>query len=96
MPATFAVNLFALAGVQASSQLGADLGDCVADRAGAADRPRGAVERREEPVRGRVELPPAEARELRSHGFVVASDEVVPGAIAELDGPRGRVDDICE
>ena len=66
------------------------------DRAGALDRPGWPIERREETVARRVHLSPAEALELRPHETVVSLDEVVPLAVAELDGLLRGADDVGE
>ena len=56
----------------------------------------GPVERREEPVAGGVDLPSAEARQLRPHDTVVTLDELMPLAVAELDRLLRRADDVRE
>jgi hypothetical protein len=45
--------------------------DCRDDGEGAANRPRGTVERREEPVAGSINFSPAEPVELAPYGIVM-------------------------
>src|SRR5437899_9899961 len=66
----------------------------IRDRAGAADRPSGAVEAGEESVPGRVELLPAEAGELGADVGVVGGDQRAPAPVAQLGGLLRRADDV--
>ena len=84
-----------LAGVHAGPDLEAERPDRVADRRGAADRPRRAVEEREEAVAGGVDLPPRKrASSRRTSGRAV--EQVAPALVAELGGALGRADDVGE
>src|SRR5438876_201237 len=66
-PADLSVDDLALARMQADTDVEAEPADRVADRASAADRPRRAVERREEAIAGRVHLGAAEAAQLAAY-----------------------------
>src|SRR5205823_13953830 len=66
----------ALAGVDADPHLDPDGADRVQDGLRAADRARGTVERREEPVPGRVAFLAAEPRHLVSDHGVVSCEHV--------------------
>src|SRR5438445_9874419 len=77
---------FALAGVQPAPKLEPERVHGIPDRTRTPDRPRWAVEAREEAVTGGVDLPPAKTRELTTHEGVVLSEQVAPPAIAELYG----------
>ena len=61
-----------------------------------ADGARRPVERREEPVAGRVDLAAAEALELAPDERVVPLEQVAPAPVAELRRPLGRADDVGE
>ena len=91
-----AVNDLALTGVQAGAYFEAELADGVDDRAGAADRTRGPVERGEEAVSCGVDLATAKPGELAAHEGVMALEQLSPGAVAELDRPVRRADDVRE
>src|SRR5579864_8029772 len=91
-----AVHELALAGVEAGAHLDSEPAHALRDRARAADRPRRAVEAREEAVTGRVELLAAEAGELGTDDPVVVGDELFPPAVAELGCLLRRVDDVGE
>ena len=85
-PAAFAGQLH-LTRVQAGANVDAELVGRRRDGAGALDGPRRSVESREEAVAGGVDLAPAETRQLCAHEPVVALDELVPLAVAELPRP---------
>jgi hypothetical protein len=53
---------------------------------GAADRPRGPVEAREEAVAGCVQLAAPEASQFSPDGVVVSLEHPAPQAVAELAG----------
>ena len=54
------------------------------------------VERHDEPIPGRVDLPPSEAVELLAHGPVVIVEERTPVVIAEGSRALGGSDDVGE
>jgi hypothetical protein len=64
--------------------------EVVDDRRGALDGLGRPLEGGEEAVAGGVDLSTVEAMELPSHDGVVASDEVLPAAVAERCCPLGR------
>jgi hypothetical protein len=68
------------------------LDDCL----GAAHCPRRPVERREEPVAGRIDLTTPESAELMTHHGVVPLEQLLPCAVANCAGPLGRTDDVGE
>ena len=70
--------------------------DRIDDRLCAADRARGPVEGREEPVARGIDLAPVEAGELASHRGMVLLEQVAPAPVAELGGLLGRADEIGE
>src|SRR5204862_1373257 len=90
------VDQFALARMQPRANLQAKLAETVSDRAGAANPPRGAVERREEAVASRVHLPTTEPRELAADDLVVFLEEFPPGPVAEAGSTGSRIDHIGE
>jgi hypothetical protein len=61
-----------LARVQAAADRDPESSQRVTHRHGAADRPRGPVEGREEPVAGRIDLPSAVAGQDLAHRGVMA------------------------
>ena len=96
MPRTFVAVELALAGVDARTDVDAELPQRVADRERAADGARRTVERGEEPVAGGVDLAAAKPLELAPNRGVVRAEELAPAAIAELHGPLRRADDVGE
>ncbi len=90
------VDPLALARVEADTHFDAELVHALADRRGAPDRPRWAVEGGEEGVTGGVELSAAEADELPPDEPVVRLDQLPPAGVAELSRPRRRANDVCE
>src|SRR5919108_2201626 len=72
-----------LSGVQPGADLDADRTQPIANRAGAADGARRAVECREEAVAGGVDLTAAGALELGSHDGVVRRAQVAPRRVTE-------------
>ena len=66
------------------------------DRDRGAHRAASGIERRDEAVAGRVDLPPAEAAELRAHDRIVRVQFATPGRVAEFGRVSGRVDDVGE
>src|SRR5438067_6035212 len=94
--AELVADSLALGGVDAGTYVEPEQRRRVLDRAGAADRARGAVERRHEPVAGRVDLDAAEALKLTPDRLVVPLEQLAPAAVAECDGSLGRSDDVGE
>src|SRR6266536_6113102 len=70
-----------LAGVEPATYMDADGADRVADGTGAAHRPSGAVEGRQEPVAGRGDLSAAEAFEFGAGETVVGGQQLRPSAV---------------
>jgi hypothetical protein len=68
----------------------------VADRDGARDRARRAVERGEEAVPRRAELSASEPAQLTTDEYVVLFEEVTPTTVAEIHGQLCRPDDVGE
>ena len=95
-PSDLAADRLDLARVHPAAYLEPEVSNRFADRLCAPDAARGAVERGEEPVAGRVDLGPAEPAEERSNGAVMTFDEIAPAAVAELRGLRRRPDDVGE
>jgi hypothetical protein len=85
-----------LARVQPGANLDTEVVYGFGNCAGAVDRPSRPVERCEEAVTCGVDLPAAKTYELRPDDTVMALDEVVPLAVAELDRLFGRADDVGE
>src|SRR5262245_29444209 len=75
-PPDLAVQDLAFPGVQACSNLESELADGLGDRTGAANRPRRAVEAREEAVARDIELGAPEANELAADEGVMALEEL--------------------
>ena len=73
-----------------------EVSDRAADRLCAPDAAGRSVERREEPIAGRIDLGPAEPADERSDGTVMTLDEIAPAAVAELCSLRRRPDDVGE
>lgn len=86
----------ALASVHSCSDAEAQLPDGITDGAGAADGPRGTVERREEPIACRVDFTTPEALELLADDQVMLCDEVSPAAVAQVCCPLCGADDVGE
>src|SRR5439155_8085208 len=84
------VHQLALACVQPGPHLDPERADAIADGAGAADRPRRAVEGGEEAVAQRLHLAPPEAGEFAAHGSMVAVQHRPPSHVSEFGGPLGR------
>lgn len=86
----------ALAGMQPGTYLDSERANGVPDGARAADGPCGAIERRQEPVAGRVNLPSPEALDLSPHPGVEALEELAPAPIAEGGRALRRAHDVHE
>jgi len=91
-----AVDQLALAAVQPRADLQVEVADGLSDREGTADRPCRAVEGGEEAVASGVHFLTAETTELRADGLVMLLQYSAPGAVAQLDRPRGGADDVRE
>ena len=87
--ADIAVEQLAFTSVKAGTDLQPELGKSVADRGGAADPARWAIEGREEAVPGALDLAAAEALELSADDSVVALEQVVPAPVAERGSALG-------
>ena len=87
---------FHLARVTARSDLDPERPNVSRDPRGTADGACRHVERREEPIAGRVDLASFEAAQLRPHEPLELAEELHPSAIAELDGLLGGPDDVDE
>ena len=86
----------ALAGVQPGPYFETQLPHPVPDRRGAADGADRAVEGGEEAVSCRIQLATAKTIQLGTHERVVASDEVRPGPVCQLEGLGRRAHDVGE
>jgi hypothetical protein len=82
--------------MNAGSDLDAEASHAVADRARAPDSLRRPLERREEPIAGRVEHATIEAIQLLVNEVVVAFHELAPGAVADPRRVLARIDDVRE
>jgi hypothetical protein len=78
-----------LAGVHADLYLDVQGTHRIADRASAAHRPGGPIERRKEPVAQRLDLPSAKALELTPHDRVVLLHNAAPAFVAGFARTRG-------
>jgi hypothetical protein len=87
---------FALAGVNASPNLEAELVRLVPNLARAPDRARGTVEARKETVTRLLYLAATETLKLRTGQRVVALAQLTPSHVPQLSGAPGGIDDICE
>src|SRR5439155_16857240 len=86
----------ALACVKPGAHLEPELTDCIADRAGAPNRPSRAVEACEEAVACCVEFAPAEPIKLATDHHVVRGEKLRPAVVAEVGRLSGRADDVRE
>jgi hypothetical protein len=84
----------ALAGVQPRPDFDPQRADAVADGAGAANRPRGAVEGGEEAVPRGVDLSAPMPFELPPHDPVMGVEEGAPWTVAQCRGALGRAHDV--
>src|SRR5207244_306375 len=91
-----AIDQLAPARMQPRANLQVKVAETVSDRAGAANPPRGAVERREETIASRVDFPPTKPRELAADDLVVFLEEFPPCPVAEVGSMGSRIDDIGE
>src|SRR5437867_7138897 len=85
-----------LARVQARSDLQARLADGIADGHRATDGPSRTVERGQDPVSGRMDLPPPVPGELSPDDALVLADELLPSTVPQLGSRGGRADDVRE
>jgi hypothetical protein len=86
----------ALARMDAHPDVELEIAQAAANRVGAADGARRAVEGREEAVASGVDFTPAVASDLSTDNAVVLRQEIAPGAVAEFRRPRRRADEIGE
>jgi hypothetical protein len=86
----------AFSGVDADADPEPELFDLVDERRRASDRPSRSVERDEEPVAGRIDLPTPRSRELPPDDRVEALEQVSPSPVAEFCRTFGGGDDIDE
>ena len=95
-PADARLVLLDLARMEPGADLDAEPANRVADRAGAPDRTRGAVEGGQEAVAGDPDLLATEPLKPVSDKRVVLAQESSPAPVAELGGTLGRADDVRE
>src|SRR5436305_15194091 len=95
-PAELSIDDLALTRVQAGSDLDPQLGDLAAYGRCALDATRRSVERREEPVAGRIQFPPAMPGQLTANERMVALDDLPPPCVAHLRQASRRIDDVRE
>src|SRR5215510_16244556 len=76
--------------------LEAEIDHLVVEPAGECHRERRDLERRQEPVPCRVDLPTAERGEPRAEPCVVMPQELRPRPVTQLDQMTRRVDDVGE
>ena len=91
-----AVDLLALAGMEARAHVDAQLLHGAGDLHGRAKRLRRLAEGGEETVAGRVLLAAAEALQLGANEPSEARQQLAPAGVAELRRERGRADDVDE
>ena len=94
--ADLVVHELALPCVKPRPNLEAEFANAVPNRARAPNRPRRAVEGREEAVASGVHFPTPEVPQLRSDEPMVLLHEFAPAAIAELGRAGGGIDEIGE
>src|SRR5688572_3777161 len=82
--------------MQTCPYLEAQVASSISDRLGAADRPGGAVERRQEPVAGRIDLAAPETPQLSSDQLVVLREQLFPRGVPKLGGSLCRSDNVGE
>jgi len=87
---------FDLAGVEPDAYVDAEVSKLIANGRRAADAAAGSVERRQEPVAGRLDLASAESVELGANQAVMCCEQVPPTAIARPCERLGRADDVGE
>ena len=88
-PDHLAVADLALARMETGPHLETDVPQRIAKGGGGEDRLGGPIERGEEPIAGRVELPALEPRELATDDRVMLLKEVALGRVAELPRQLG-------
>ncbi len=82
--------------MEAGAHLEPERAHALDDRLGTADPPRRSVERGEEPVARRVELPPAVPGKAPADDGVVLLHQIGPAPVAELGLPCSRAHDVGE
>ena len=95
-PAHLVADLLDLPRVQTCPDVDAERSNGLNDRTRAPDAPSRAVEAREEPVAGRVDLGAAVAREKATDDRVMPFEYVAPRSVSELGRSLGRTDDVGE
>src|SRR5438876_8994386 len=78
----------------AAAYFESELAGDVSDGACTFDGASRAVEGRDEPIAGGVDLRASKARQLSTHGLVVTVQHVAPPMIAEVDRPHSRGHDV--
>src|SRR5262245_27372711 len=86
----------ALSGVNARSDVNAELLDRVHNCPSAADRTRRAIKRRQKAIAGSIDLATSMSRELVTNKGVMLSEKVLPASVTELDKPIRRTDNVRE
>jgi hypothetical protein len=82
--------------VDAAADLDPEIADRLHHGAGTANGLGGAVERRQEPVSGRVHLSTPKALELDTDQAVMSPQQLAPPAVSELRCDVGRAHDVGE
>ena len=95
-PADLRPDHLDLAHVDAGPHLDAEALNVANHRLGAPDGLGGLVERGEEPIAGRVDLPPLEPLELPPHQRVVRARDLPPPLVTDLHCLVGRAHDVGE
>jgi hypothetical protein len=85
-----------LAGVEARPDLDVDAAQLVPEGGGAADRPAGAVEGRQDPVAGGLDELTTELLDQPAGKVVVDLQQLAPAPVPEAGGPLGGAGDIGE
>ena len=94
--ADIVVHQLNLPGMQAYAHLQARRSARIDDRLPATDRARRAVERGEAPVAERLDLAPAELRQLTAHRRLMRRQQLAPASVAKFRGSLCRADDVRE
>ena len=95
-PADVVVADVELPGVEAGPDLDADAAQLGPEGQGAADRPAGPVEDRQDAVAGALDPPAALAADQPPGRLVVGVQQLPPPLVAGRLGPLGRPDDVGE
>ena len=92
----FFTHYLTVSGVNASSNVNAELLDRVGDRPAAANRTRRTVKCRQEAVAGSIDFATAMPRKLLTNKQVMLCEKVFPCAVTKFDYPRGGANDVRE